>query len=69
MRIASPEQAFKSMVDRLPRSIGDLLWNVTYLIAWVTLPVFIPERGVRPPYRGWLGQLAVRTGCRPSAGF
>ncbi len=38
MRIATPDALFARFVALLPKSIGDALWNVTYFIAWITLP-------------------------------
>ena len=38
MRIWSPQALLHRIVTRLPRGIGDIFWNVTYLLAWVSLP-------------------------------
>ena len=41
MRIPSPDDIWQGLVNRLPKSIGGWVWNVTYILAWITLPYSI----------------------------
>ncbi len=40
-RIPSPEAFFVKALDKLPRALGNVIWNTTYAVAWVTLPISI----------------------------
>jgi hypothetical protein len=43
MRIATPDSLFRWLIDKLPKSAGDLIWNVTYCVAWITLPLWFVD--------------------------
>ncbi len=41
MRIISPFEALRALTDRLPDSVAAWVWNITYLLAWISIPFTI----------------------------
>jgi len=61
-RIPSPEQAFRTFVDRLPPWLGDAVWNATIVVAWITLPLWfvgvVSDLDYLQPLGRWLAMHA-----------